>query len=147
MWISKHAAGSSHNLGDEEHLSAQTSMRKHRPTENIETFESIDDKRHAGMPVHSYLKEVGSVYNSFTKYSSHSFQGQNLTATTHAQILAIQRNSNNICGHFGALAPQIGPAGIRNPATEDHFMPEIAESVISQEEEDEFGLKIRHQIV
>ena len=70
--------------------------------------------------------------NSFSKFSNHQNHYQTSSAQTQAQIMAIHRNNKQtVVSKF--------PAGMSiEEQINSHVMPEIAESVMSQEEEDEF---------
>ena len=76
-----------------------------------------------------------AIHNTFAKFSNHHAQ----TVSTHAQLQAIQRNFQNQ-GHFKHVSAQ-RLSQLDDPSMNIAVMPEIAESVISQEEEDEFGIR------
>ena len=104
-------------------FASQASSRQglNNETGHVETDRSVDFRR-------NYLKDDGQIVNSFARFSNHagdySDRQPATSAQTQAQILAIQRR--------GAEDLMLSSA---------QAMPEIAESMVSrEEEEDEFNM-------
>ena len=133
-------------MGGEDDRVSQNSARAYNnndqpyETGNVETLESNDESRSLGVPIQNYVADSGSLANnSFSKYSNHNLQAQLVAATTHAQFMAIQRGNKNAKPYQGRFFQGLS---LEDQASQSQ-MPEIAESVMSQdEEEDEFGVQI-----